>query len=144
MLTVAFAAALVPCIAAQDRQDTRKPTVDILSSIVDRKLRKEAPEGSLITSQKSWEKLVKACDIKDAPKVDFTKEFLYVATGVRRNLRMFEFKSDDKGDFSVVVVANGEEFPDFFCYAIKSFSREGVKTVNGRELNEEIPRAERK
>jgi hypothetical protein len=145
LLTVSLAALLVPYVAAQKKHDEEKPTVDLRGGLADSNLRKERPENSLVLSQKSWEKLVKAWGIKDAPKVDFTKEFLFVATTVERELRVFHaFGPDRKGELKLIFVASGGECPGYFCYAIKSISKEGVKTVNGKELSEDISPAERK
>jgi len=115
--------------------DQPKPTVDLSGSVDDEKLEKESPASGVIVSQKGWEKLAAAWGIKDAPKVDFSKELLAVATtrGSKLNLTA---KTDDKGDLKVLALSTRDLRPGF-RYAIKSVSRDGVKTVNGKELPKE-------
>lgn len=134
----------LPCGSPLLQNLDTKSTVDILDSIADRNLRKHAPDGGVIASQEAWDKLVKAWDIKDAPKVDFNKEFLYVGTTFHRELRIYALWPDKKGDLKVFVIDHFDECPGFFCYRIKSFNRNWVKTVNGRGWNDEAPRAWRK
>jgi len=66
---------------------------------------------------------------------DFSKELLAVATtrGSKLNLTA---KTDDKGDLKVLALSTRDLRPGF-RYAIKSVSRDGVKTVNGKELPKE-------
>jgi hypothetical protein len=63
LLAIAFAVALVPLAAAQEKKDEKKATVDLFASLDDRNLQKELPEGGVIASQKAWEKLAKAWGI---------------------------------------------------------------------------------
>ncbi len=122
----------VPFTTAADEKDPKKATVDIFASHEDETLAKKAPENGVIASQKAWESLAKDWGIKDAPKVDFTKEILVVATTVGSRLNL-NTKLSDKGDLTVIGLATRDLRPGF-RYAIKSVSREGVKTVNGKEL----------
>jgi hypothetical protein len=138
LLVAALAAvALVPLGAAEEpKKDAPKPTVDLFASLDDRALQKEAPAGGVIASQKAWEKLAKAWGIEKPAKVDFDKEFLYVATNVGSRLSINAGKLDDKGNLTVSAIGT-RDLRDGFRYAIKSFGREGVKTVNGKELPKE-------
>ena len=86
-------------------------------------------------SQKGWEKLAKAWSIKEPAKVNFDKEILVVATTVGSKLTL-STKLDDKGDLKILALATRDLRPGF-RYAIKSVSKEGVKTVNGKELPKE-------
>ena len=141
LLVAGFGFAIaVAGVTAQDKKDPakkddKKLTVDLFASLDDVALQKEAPESQVIVSQKGWDKLVKAWGIKDAPKVDFEKELLIVGTttGSRLNLSS---KLDEKGDLKVLGAATFDLRPGF-RYAIKSVSREGVKTINGKELPKE-------
>ena len=90
----------------------------------------------MIVSAKAWEKLAKAWGIKEPAKVDFSKEFLYVATSVGSKLSITGDKPDDKGELKLGAFGTRDLRPGF-RYAIKSFSRDGVKTVNGKELPKE-------
>jgi hypothetical protein len=120
----------VPPLVGQD--PPKKPTVDLLGSVEDEKLEKEKPPGGVIVSQKGWEKLAAAWDIKDATKVDFARDLLVVETtrGGKLNL---DTRLDEKGDLQIVALATRDLRPGF-RYAIRSVPREGVKTVNGKEL----------
>jgi hypothetical protein len=135
VLAACAAIAFVPFATAQDKKEQPKLTVDIFASLDDRDLQKEMPESGVIVSQKGWEKLAKAWGIKDAPKVNFDKEILVVATTVGSKLNL-STKLDDKGDLKILALATRDLRPGF-RFAIKSVSKEGVKTVNGKELPKE-------
>ena len=137
LLVAALAAvAFVPfAVAEEPKKEPAKLTVDLFASVEDEKLQKEAPENGVIVSQKGWEKLAKAWGIKDPAKVDFTKEILVVATTVGSKMSV-STKLDDKGDLKVLALSTRDLRPGF-RYAIKSVSKEGVKTVNGKELPKE-------
>lgn len=130
---VAVCAALAP---ADDKKEPpkSKQTVDLSGSIADEELMKKAPDSSVVVSEKGWKELAEAWNLKDPPKVDFTKELLVVATtrGGRLNLT----PSVTAGDLKAVALATRDLRPGF-RYAIKSHSKEGVKTVNGKELPKE-------
>jgi hypothetical protein len=119
-----------------EKKDEKKATVDLFASLDDRELQKAAPESGVIASVAAWEKLAKAWGIKEPARVDFDKEFLFVATTVGSRLNVTGGRIDDKGDFKVAAIATRDLRPGF-RYSIKSFPREGVKTVNGKELPKE-------
>ena len=120
--------------AADDKKDTPKLTVDLSGSIDDAELMKKAPPQNVVVSEKGWEALAKAWNLKDPPKVDFTKEVLVVATTQGGKLTMNPVTQ--AGDLKVVAISTRDLRPGF-RYAIKSFSKDGVKTVNGKELPKE-------
>ena len=80
------------------------------------------------------EKLAKAWGIEKPAKVDFTKEILVGATSVGSKLNV-NTKLDDKGDLKALVW-HTRPAPRL-SVRDKSVSREGVKTVNGKELPKE-------
>src|SRR5262245_12328451 len=139
LLSTIGLAVAVALSAAQEKKDEKKDekkaTVDLFASLDDRDLQKEAPESGVIVSQKGWEKLAKAWSIKEPAKVDFDKELLVVATTVGSKLNL-STKLDDKGDLKILAIATRDLRPGF-RYAIKSVSKEGVKTVQGKELPKE-------
>ena len=120
--------------AADDKKDPPKLTVDLSGSIDDAELAKKAPPQNVVVSEKGWEALAKAWNLKDPPKVDFTKEVLVVATTQGGKLTMNPVTQ--AGDLKVVAISTRDLRPGF-RYAIKSFSKDGVKTVNGKELPKE-------
>lgn len=136
-LVVAALAALVcaPFATAEEPKKPAKPTVDLFGSVEDEALKKEMPESGVIVSAKGWEKLAKAWGIKMPAKVDFEKEVLVVATSVGSKLNV-NAKVNDKGDLMVLGFGTRDLRPGF-RYAIKSVSKEGVKTVNGKPLPKE-------
>lgn len=132
-LTIALAVALVPFVAAAEKKE--KPTVDLAASVDDETLKKEEPKNGVIATKTAWEKLAKAWGVKDPAKVDFDKEILLVATTVGSRLNVSS-KLDAEGDLKVTAIATRDLRPGF-RYVIKSVSKEGVKTVNGKELPKE-------
>jgi hypothetical protein len=137
-LIVAALAAIVfvPFVNADEpKKEPAKLTVDLFGSVEDEKLQKEMPENGVVASTKAWEKLAKAWGIKEPAKVDFEKEILVVATSVGSKLNV-STKLDNKGDLKVLGLGTRDLRPGF-RYAIKSVSREGVKTVNGKALPKE-------
>ncbi len=138
LLTAAFAAlaGLLPAArsVADDKKEA-KATVDLTGSLDDLALMKEAPPSGVVVSEKGWEKLAKAWGIMEPPKLDFSKELLAVAT-TRGGQLSLNPKLDEKGDLRTGAVAT-RDLRNGFRYAIKSVSRDGVKTVNGRELPKE-------
>jgi hypothetical protein len=137
-LLVAALVAVVFTLSAQAEEPKKEPakaTVDLFGSVEDEKLQKEIPANGVIASEKAWEKLAKSWGIKEPAKVNFEKEILVVATSVGSKLNV-STKLDDKGDLKVLGFGTRDLRPGF-RYAIKSVSREGVKTVNGKELPRE-------
>jgi hypothetical protein len=127
---------LVGLVALQARADKKlvKFTNEWKGSVADETLQKEAKE--FITSSKEFKKLWEAWKIEGkVPEIDFKKEMVVVATtkGSRLNLSA---NLDDKGDLSVVGLATMDLVPGF-RYVIASVSRQGVKTVNKKELPKE-------
>jgi hypothetical protein len=87
----------------------------------------------VIANAKTLEKVWKAWGIKDKmPDVDFTKEIVLTATtnGSRLNLRPV---IDEKGDLKTLGLGTSDLRPGF-RYVIVVVSREGVKTINGKEV----------
>jgi hypothetical protein len=125
---------LVSGIVAQN-SNSQKPTVDIFGSHEDESLQKHRPANGVIVSEKGWEKLAQAWGIKNPPKVDFSKEILIVATSVGSRLNVMP-RLNDRGDLQVLTMGTLDIRPGF-RYAIRSISREGIKTVNGKELPKE-------
>lgn len=130
-ITVLSAAVVfaIPAVA----QD--KPTVELSGSLDDATLQKSAPENGVIVSKKKWEELAKAWKLAEPlPKVDFDKEIIVVATTVGSRLNLKPTLKD--GDLKALAIATRDLRPGF-RYAIQTFKKEGVKTVNGKELPKE-------
>jgi hypothetical protein len=131
-LVAAFAAAA----HADDKKEPPKSklTADLSGSVADEELMKKAPESGAVVSEKGWKELAEAWGLKDPPKVDFAKELLVVATS--RGSRLNLTPRVEGGDLKAVALGTRDLRPGF-RYVIKSHSREGVKTVNGKELPKE-------
>jgi hypothetical protein len=102
-------------------------------SVEDEKLMK--PE--FITSTKGLEAVWKAWGIKgDVPKVDFTKDMVVAVYSSGSKLNMAGAKLDDKGNLEVLGFGTRDLRPGF-RYVLGVVSREGVKTVNKKDLPKE-------
>jgi hypothetical protein len=146
-IVAGFLLALVPLPAAAPQDPPKAPAIERSGSVEDLKLAEEVAQCGVvvsaaesekvvvIVSPKGWERLVKAWDVKDAPKVDFAKHLLVVAT-TRGGMLDLRTRLDDRGDLRVLALATRDRQPGF-RYAIKSAGREGLKTVNGKELPKE-------
>jgi hypothetical protein len=100
----------------------------------DNKLEKEAPKGGIVTDAKAFEKLWKAWRKGEkVPKVDFTKELVFVAVTTGPNKVSIHEGTLNKGDLKIKVTAT-LVYGDGFGYSIATFNRKGIKKVNGKEL----------
>ncbi|MBN9519631.1 hypothetical protein J0H58_14110 [bacterium] len=123
--------------AGTGRQDGPKKDaaeVHIKGDNADETLARKAPPSGVIVSTKGWEALAKAWGITDAPKVDFEKTLLTVATTRGGRLNLTPQVKD--GDLKVVAISTRDLRPGF-RYEIVSVPRAGVKTVNGQPLPKE-------
>jgi hypothetical protein len=129
----AFALFLVPASADEPKKEP-KPTVELSGSIDDEALQKEMPANGVIVSQKGYDALAKAWGIKDAPKVDFAKEILVVGTWKGS---VFSVKATVKDGDLTVSGGGTKDLRPGFRWQVKSITREGIKTVQGKELPKE-------
>ena len=110
-----------------------KATNTWMGSIDDEKLAKEMPENGVITNARDFEKLVKAWKVADkVPEVNFDKEIVLVARTEGSKLTL-NASLDEKGDLKALGMASLDLRPGF-RFVIISVPREGVKTVNGKDL----------
>jgi hypothetical protein len=110
-----------------------KPTNTWMGSVDDEKLAKEMPENGVITNAKDFETLVKAWKVAEkVPEVNFDKEIVLVAKTQGSVLKLNP-TLDEKGDLKALGFASRDLRPGF-RYVIVSVPKEGVKTVNGKEL----------
>jgi hypothetical protein len=110
-----------------------KATNTWMGSIDDEKLAKEMPENGVITNAKDFEKLVKAWKVAEKVReVNFDKEIVLVAKTEGSKLTL-NASLDEKGDLKALGIATRDRRPGF-RYVIISVPKEGVKTVNGKEL----------
>ena len=108
-----------------------KTTKEWAGSVADAELSKDAPD--FVSDAKALEKLWKKWGIEGkVPEVDFRKEIVIVATTVGSRLSL-SARLNDKGDLEVLGIATRDIRPGF-RYVLATVSREGVKTVNGKEL----------
>jgi hypothetical protein len=110
-----------------------KATNTWTGSIDDEKLAKAMPENGVITNAKDFEALVKAWKVAaKVPEVNFDKEIVLVARTVGSRLNL-NASLDEKGDLKALGMATSDLGPGF-RYVIISVPKEGVRTVNGKEL----------
>jgi hypothetical protein len=137
VIRIAFALlvlGLVPVPVSADELKKDKPTIELGGDIQDEALQKEAPANGVIASQKAWEKLAQAWGIKDAPKVDFSKEILIVGTWKGSSFNLRPVVKD--GDLTVSGFGTKDLRPGF-RWKVASVTRDGIKTVQGKELPKE-------
>ena len=131
---VAVAAVVLSTSDTLAQKNAVKPAKEWTGSVEDEKLAKGAPE--CITSAKGLEKLWKAWKLPDkAPEVNFTKEIVVVTTTEGSKLKLFA-ALDEKGNLRVGGLGTRDLRPGF-RYVIATVSKEGVRTVNGKELPKE-------
>jgi hypothetical protein len=141
MFRIAFTLAAVALVTGGLRPPLRAeepkkamPTVSMSGDIKDEALQKEAPANSVVVSEKGWEKLAKAWGIKDPPKVDFTKELLIVGTWRGSSFDITPSVKD--GDLTIAAAGTKDLRPGF-RWKVLSVKRDGIKTVQGKELPKE-------
>jgi hypothetical protein len=136
-LTVCLAGLLVVLLCTPQchaQAKTVKLTNEWKGSVADESQMKGAPE--CITSAKALEQLWKAWKIEDKmPKVDFDKEIVVIAVTSGSKISL-SARLDDKGNLEVLGQATRDLRPGF-RYVLGTVSREGVKTVNKKELPKE-------
>jgi hypothetical protein len=128
--------AVVASVASQARADKKevKTTKEWKGSVDDEKLQKEASE--FITDGKALEKLWKAWKVEGkVPEVDFKKEIVIVITASGSKVNAIA-NLDDKGNLEVLGMGTLDLAPGF-RYVIATVSRDGVKTVNKKDLPKE-------
>ena len=129
LAAVLFLAAGVAVAAPTPLQATNTWT----GSIDDEDLAKEMPENGVITNARDFAKLVKAWKVAEkVPGVNFDKEIVLVAKTEGSKLTL-NASLDEKGDLKALGLATRDLRPGF-RYVIISVPKEGVKTVNGKEL----------
>jgi hypothetical protein len=132
LAALALVGLIVPAVHAEKKQV--KLTNEWTGSVEDEKLLKDAP--ACVTSKKGLENLWKAWKISDKmPEVDFDKEIVVISTTRGSKLKAAA-NLDEKGNLQVLGVATQDLRPGF-RYVIATVSKEGVKTVNGKELPKE-------
>src|SRR6516165_4102486 len=102
----------------------------------DEKLKQEAPKGvygQVITDAKEFAKLWKAWRKDQVPKVDFKKEFAFIAICFTKRESPVPWATLRNGDLGVSWDA-ARRGRRGWGYAILTFDRKGVKKVNGKEL----------
>lgn len=117
--------------AAQAEKKPVKPSRTWTGSVADEGLMQNAPD--FVASATALEQLWKRWGIAgDVPKVDFAKEL--VVLGTTRGSRIgLGAALDEQGDLQVVAISTKDLRPGF-RYVLAGMSREGVKSVNGKDL----------
>jgi RNA polymerase sigma factor (sigma-70 family) len=111
-----------------------KPSKEWTGSVEDENLAKGAP--ACITSAKGLDTFWKAWKLADkVPELDFTKEIVILTTTRGSKLRLVA-TLDERGNLTVGGLATCDLAPGF-RYVIATVSKEGVKTVNDKELPKE-------
>ena len=126
----AFAAVAPPAAAQKKKVEI---TQKWSGSVADEK----AIKPECITSAKGLEAVWKAWKIAgDVPKVDFTKAIVVAVYSGGSKLNMAGANLDNNGDLTVLGLGTRDIRPGF-RYVLGVVSREGVKTVNKKNLPKE-------
>jgi hypothetical protein len=104
-------------------------------SVDDQSLMAKAPKNGVIVSQKALDELWKAWKVSEkTPEVDFSKDLVVVGTTV--GSRIFGKPMVKDGDLKIAF-ASTLDLREGFRYIIVTIPREGIKTVNGKDLPKE-------
>ena len=97
----------------------------------------KAIKPECITSAKGLEAVWKDWKIEgDLPKVDFTKDIVVAVYSAGSKLNLAGANLDDSGDLTVLGFGTSDIRPGF-RYVLGVVGREGVKTVNKKDLPKE-------
>jgi hypothetical protein len=133
-VVVALVVVMVAAPAVRAQKTPVKLTREWSGSVADESLRKDAPQ--CITTQKGLENLWKSWKISDKmPEIDFTKEMVVIGITSGSKLRL-SANINEKGNLEVLGLGTRDLVPGF-RYVMATVSKEGVKTVNGKELPKE-------
>jgi hypothetical protein len=123
----------LPAVAASEPKaiGEGKAAFALSGDLTDRDLMRSAPSTGVIATQKDYDVLVKVWNIKDPPKIDFTREVLIVGTSQSRT---FDLKHTVKDGDLVITSTGSKETGDGFRWKMTTVKREGIKTVQGVEL----------
>jgi hypothetical protein len=128
---VVFVISVVAAAPAAAQKKPITPTKQWSGSVEDEKAK--PPASPIITNAKDFEKVWKELKVKgEMPMVDFAKEVVVLTTTSGSKLNLIAVL-DEKGDLQVLGKAT-LDFGPGFRYVIATVSREGIKTVNGKEL----------
>ena len=123
----------VPEAAAQKKK--LEVTKTWKGSVADETLMKDAPQA--IVSQKALDAAWKAWKAEgDVPKVDFTKNMVVAVYSRGSGLNLSGANLDEKGNLVAIGFGTRDLRPGF-RYVLGVVSKDGVKTVNGKELPKE-------
>jgi hypothetical protein len=132
LAALAVALLLAPALVAADAKEL-KPVEKWNGSVVDEKLLKDAPEYGVIHDAKTFEKVWTSWKIGEKmPKLDFDKVIVVFTTTTGSKISAKPML-DDKGDLKFVGVAT-KDLGTGFRYDMQVVEKEGVKTINGKEI----------
>jgi len=132
-VALALVALLVPAALAEKKQV--KPAEEIKGSVADADLAKDSPK--IVVSDKGLENLWKKWKLTDKmPKVDFEKNIVVIATTVGSRINNSFELDTETGNLSVKGIATSD-FGQGFRYVLYVVPKEGVKTIDNKELPKE-------
>lgn len=127
-----FTCAILGLLLIGGVQAQEKPTLAEQGWVDDPKLLKSKPANHVLVTEKALAALWKDWGIKNAmPKIDFTKEFVIVATD--KGVGNFLAVLDKKGNVNFEYAGPPRDKPGF-SFILQSHTRTGVKTVKGQPL----------
>jgi hypothetical protein len=132
LAALALALLLTPALVAADAKEI-KPVEKWSGSVDDEKLLKDAPENGVITDAKTFEKVWTSWKVGEKmPKLDFDKVIIIFTTTSGSKISAKPML-DEKGDLKFLGIATRDLKPGF-RYDMQVVEKEGVKTINGKEI----------
>jgi hypothetical protein len=124
-------------VVAESKSREVRPIQQWTGSI-ERYLQVEIPARGYIVSEKALTKLWNAWKITDEmPKVDFDKELVLVTKSQKGGYHGIKAEVDDQGNLTVMTIVSAHLSFDCCKYLIALIKRDGIKTINGKVIEEE-------
>jgi hypothetical protein len=104
---------------------------------IEKSLQAEGPARGYIESERDLVKLWNALQITDEiPKVDFDRELVLVTTSQEGGYQGLKAEVDDQGNLIVRTIVSAPLSFDCCRYLIALIKRDGIKTINGKVIEE--------
>lgn len=140
VLTIVFGVALVgfgfivDAGSAGDEKKNVKPSQRWAGKVADSGKKQAAPKAGYLTKQADFEKLWAAWGLKDkAPKIDFTKQLIFVNMSSGPNSIGTSYSLDSKGNLTSLSRQTLIAGPGF-GYGLDVLEREGIKSYQGKPI----------
>ncbi len=124
--------------AGREKQEVKAARTwsGVFKSETDEALARHAPSRRYLSTDKQWSALWKAWRSNEqVPRIDFTKELVLVETSDGPNQVGIRADLDEKGNLTTQSHQTLMAGPGF-GYTMITIARQGIKTINGRALEQ--------